>query len=275
MVMHNPEVAADVLKRLKALGVSLAMDDFGTGYSSLGYLKRFPFDCLKIDQSFVRNITTDPDDALIAKAVIAMAHSLRLRVVAEGVETEAQMRYLRNQGCDQMQGYFLSRPVPHERFDEFIVSARGYSQGSAPGDQPVHTLLLVDDEPDILTALRRLFRRSGYHILTATSAADALELLALNDVQVIMSDQRMPAMSGSEFLGRVRSLYPDTVRIVLSGYSDMNALMSAVNRGAIYRFISKPWDDDDLRQQIREAFMHYEEKKYGRGAAGDDEGGGE
>ncbi|MBI1907584.1 MAG: EAL domain-containing protein [Rhodocyclales bacterium] len=275
VVMHNLDIAADVLKRLKALGVGLAMDDFGTGYSSLGYLKRFPFDCLKIDQSFVCNITTDPDDALIAKAVIAMAHSLRLRVVAEGVETEAQFRYLRLQNCDQMQGYFLSRPVAHEQFDDFIVGARGIPHGAEPADHLTRTLLLVDDEPDILTALRRLFRRSGYHILTATSAADALELLALNDVQVIVSDQRMPVMSGSEFLGRVRALYPDTVRLVLSGYSDMNALMSAVNRGAIYRFISKPWDDEDLRQQIREAFMHYEENKYGRGAADEDEGGSE
>ncbi len=78
---------------------------------SLGYLKQFPFDCLKIDRSFVQNITTEPDDALIAVAVIAMAHSLRLYVVAEGVESESQMRYLRNHNCDQLQGYFFSRPL--------------------------------------------------------------------------------------------------------------------------------------------------------------------
>ncbi|MDQ5903807.1 MAG: hypothetical protein QG672_1400, partial [Pseudomonadota bacterium] len=117
------------------------------------------------------------------------------------------------------------------------------------------TLLLVDDEPDILNSLKRLLRRSGYRILTAGSAAEGLELLALNDVQVIVSDQRMPIMSGAEFLSRVKSLYPETMRIVLSGYTELASLTDAINRGAIYKFVTKPWDDDELREVIREAFI--------------------
>ena len=119
---------------------------------------------------------------------------------------------------------------------------------------------LVDDEPDILNSLKRLLRRSGYRILTAGSAAEGLELLALNSVQVIVSDQRMPNMSGSEFLGRVKILYPDSMRIVLSGYTEVAALTDAINRGAIYKFVTKPWNDDDLRRVIREAFVAHAHK---------------
>jgi EAL domain-containing protein (putative c-di-GMP-specific phosphodiesterase class I) len=114
LLMKDVEGAVDTLRIFKAMGVGLAIDDFGTGYSSLNYLKRFPIDRLKIDQSFVRDITIDPDDAAIALAVIAMAHSLRLKVIAEGVETAAQLDFLRSRHCDEMQGYYFSRPRPAE-----------------------------------------------------------------------------------------------------------------------------------------------------------------
>ncbi|TFW09292.1 EAL domain-containing protein [Oxalobacteraceae bacterium OM1] len=112
MMMSDVEQAVRILGELKAMGLHLSIDDFGTGYSSLSYLKRFPIDLLKIDQSFVRDITVDPDDASIVTSVISLAHSLRLAVIAEGVETEAQLAYLRTHGCDLGQGYFFSRPIP-------------------------------------------------------------------------------------------------------------------------------------------------------------------
>ncbi|HEX8955460.1 MAG TPA: EAL domain-containing protein, partial [Burkholderiaceae bacterium] len=111
LVMTDVERAIGVLRNLKSLGVKLSIDDFGTGYSSLSYLKRFPIDVLKIDQSFVRDIALDPEDAAIAAAIISLAHSLKLHVIAEGVETEAQLTFLRRHGCDQMQGYHFSRPL--------------------------------------------------------------------------------------------------------------------------------------------------------------------
>ncbi len=101
-------------------------------------------------------------------------------------------------------------------------------------------LLLVDDEDNILRALVRLLHSEGYPILTANSGATALQVLANNDVHVILSDQRMPAMTGSEFLGHAKELYPDTVRMVLSGYADLAAVTDAINRGNIYKFLSKP-----------------------------------
>lgn len=124
VVMENPETAAETLHKLSDMGVHLSIDDFGTGYSSLSYLKRFPIDSLKIDRSFVRDITTDADDAAIAKAVIALAHSLKLTVIAEGVETDAQLDFLRKQRCDQMQGYYLSRPLDVARFETLMTDGK-------------------------------------------------------------------------------------------------------------------------------------------------------
>jgi diguanylate cyclase (GGDEF)-like protein len=114
VAMDNPEDAVKVLVELHRLGVRLAIDDFGTGYSSLAYLKRFPVDALKLDRSFVTGLPDDGDDATIARAVIAMAHSLKLKVIAEGVETEAQRAFLSVNGCEQIQGYLVSRPLPAE-----------------------------------------------------------------------------------------------------------------------------------------------------------------
>lgn len=120
------------------------------------------------------------------------------------------------------------------------------------------TLLLVDDEENITAALVRLLRRDGYTILRANSGKAGLELLAQHEVGVIISDQRMPEMTGVEFLSRVKELYPATLRIVLSGYTELNSVTDAINRGAIYKFLTKPWEDELLRANIEEAFRSYE-----------------
>ncbi|MCX6344586.1 MAG: EAL domain-containing protein [Armatimonadetes bacterium] len=131
-IMHNPESAAKLLQNLKAMGVHVSIDDFGTGYSSLSYLKRFPIDTIKIDQSFIREITTNPDDAAIAGAVVAMAHSMKRRVVAEGVETLEQLEFLAQLKCDDMQGYFVSKPVNAEEFEMLIRTHKRWDRFSQP-----------------------------------------------------------------------------------------------------------------------------------------------
>lgn len=108
--MHDAENAVVVFQQLKAMGFSLSIDDFGTGYSSLAYLKRFPIDTIKIDRAFVKDLASESEQAAIAIAIIAMAHGLKLRVLAEGVETQPQLDILRDQGCDAIQGYFFSHP---------------------------------------------------------------------------------------------------------------------------------------------------------------------
>lgn len=118
------------------------------------------------------------------------------------------------------------------------------------------TLLLVDDEESILASLRRVFRRDGYRVFTATSGPQGLDVLANNHVDVVMSDQRMPHMTGVEFLRQVKSLYPETVRISLSGYTELQSITEAINEGAIYKFLTKPWDDDHLRANVVEAFRY-------------------
>jgi EAL domain-containing protein (putative c-di-GMP-specific phosphodiesterase class I) len=114
LVMQNAEHATETLQKLKAMGIILSIDDFGTGYSSLAYLKRFPIDCIKVDRSFIKDIPIDPDDMAITKGVIALGHSLRLKVIAEGVETVEQRDFLQANGCDEFQGFFFSKPLPAE-----------------------------------------------------------------------------------------------------------------------------------------------------------------
>jgi diguanylate cyclase (GGDEF)-like protein len=125
ILMQNVDMTAAILHKLTEMGVRISIDDFGTGYSSLSYLKRFPLCSIKIDRSFVQDITLNPDDAAIPKAIIAMAHSLKLNVLAEGIETKEQLSILQELGCDDMQGYLLSRPVPAEAAARFLEA--GYN----------------------------------------------------------------------------------------------------------------------------------------------------
>ncbi|MDP2827273.1 MAG: EAL domain-containing protein [Sulfuricellaceae bacterium] len=259
--MGDADAFVGITEALKGLSVTLSIDDFGTGYSSLSYLKRFALDRLKIDQSFVRDIVQDPDSAAIAVAVIALAHGLGLSVIAEGVETEAQLNFLRTRGCDEMQGYYFSKPLPAAKFEQLLREGRKLALSAA---DELPCLLLVDDEPAILSALKRLLRREGHPILTATSTQEGLELLANHEVAVVISDQRMPQMTGAEFLAKAREMYPDTVRIILSGYSDLKAITDVVNRGEIYKFLEKPWDDAALLETLREAFRLYEARRNSR-----------
>ena len=125
---------------------------------------------------------------------------------------------------------------------------------AAPPEAPPRTLLLVDDEQNILASLKRLLRRDAYHILTAGSGQEGMEVLASHAVDVIVSDQRMPGMLGADFLRKAKLLYPQTIRIMLSGYTELQAVTDAVNEGAIFKFLTKPWEDHQLREHIAEAF---------------------
>lgn len=243
-----------LLADYRARGLHLTLDDFGTGNASLNNLKRYLFDAIKIDSAFVRSVDTDSGDAAMCRSIIVMAHHLGMQVVAEGVETESQCEFLRRNMCDQIQGYLLAAPVPPEQMDALLAERLALPPHLLRMRKPQRRLLLVDDEPNILSALRRLLRGEGYQILTAHDGAAGLALLAEHPVDVIVSDQRMPGMVGADFLREAKQQYPETIRIMLSGYTELQSVTDAVNEGAIYKFLTKPWDDDQLRGHIAEAF---------------------
>ncbi|MEJ5999357.1 EAL domain-containing protein [Paucibacter soli] len=249
--------ATRALTALKAIGVTISLDDFGTGYSNLGYLRKLPIDIVKIDRSVVHDVAAAAHDVSMTRAVINMAHSLQMKVLAEGVETEGQLALLMANRCDEMQGFYFSPPVEADAFEQLLRAERRLPAHLFERER-ARTLLLVDDEENILAALKRLLRRDGYQIVTATSGAQGLQRLTEHSVDVILSDQRMPGMTGVEFLRRAKELYPDTVRMVLSGYTELQSITDAVNEGAIYKFLTKPWDDERLRGHISEAFRNKE-----------------
>jgi len=119
-LISNQDVAARVLSELSRMGIGISLDDFGTGFSSLSYLKRFPVDTIKIDQTFVQDVLTDPDNAALTEAIISIAEKLQLRVVAEGVETRGQRDFLLTRGCSEMQGFLFGHPVPAEEFEALL-----------------------------------------------------------------------------------------------------------------------------------------------------------
>lgn len=256
MLLDQIEHVAQTLSQLKAIGVEIALDDFGTGYSNLAYLSKLPIDVLKIDRSFVHDVTAPTQDVSVTRALINMAHGLNMKVLAEGVENESQLALLVASHCDQIQGYYFSRPVTADAIGEMLRDDKRLPDHLLQRKSRERTLLLVDDEENILASLRRLLRRDGYHIITANSGAQGLQRLAENKVDVILSDQRMPGMTGVEFLRRAKELYPETVRMSLSGYTELQSVTDAINEGAIYKFLTKPWDDERLRAHVHEAFHH-------------------
>ncbi len=250
--------SASVLRSLKALGIEVALDDFGAGASGLGCLRSLPLDLVKVDRALVHDVTGAPQDVSITRAIINLAHGLQLQVLAVGVESESQLALLAAHACDAVQGHAVATPMEADAFEAYARTTPRLPERYLTRRHRARTVLLVDDEENILSALKRLLRRDGYHIITATSAEQGLQRLAEAEVDVIVSDQRMPGMNGVEFLRRAKELVPDTVRMVLSGYTELQSIIDAVNEGAIYRFLTKPWDDQHLRAHVAEAMRQKE-----------------
>jgi diguanylate cyclase (GGDEF)-like protein/PAS domain S-box-containing protein len=254
LLMKSPEEAARALRGLKGAGVKLSVDDFGTGYSSLAYLKRFPLDELKVDRTFINDIVTDPDNAAITLGIINLAHSLKLTVVAEGVETETQLNFLALHSCDEMQGYYFSRPVPAVELEAMLREGRRLARSRNWAQEKPAVLLLDDNENDLLL-FEDALRSEEFEVLTATSVERAFILLASHPVGVVVSDQGMPGMSGAEFLGKLRKLYPNALRIAITGVHDPEAIADAVEKAGVHKFLSKNWDAERLRTEVREAYL--------------------
>jgi DNA-binding NtrC family response regulator len=160
-----------------------------------------------------------------------------------------------------MQGYYFSRPVDADACARLLRDDHALDLSHLLREPYQRTLLYVDDEVNLLAAVRRQMRHTGYRMLVASSAEEAFEILAKTEVGVILCDQRMPGMSGTDFLSRVRQMHPDAVRIVLSGYTDLRSVTEAVNRGAIFKFLAKPWVEEELAAAVRDGFEQFEAKR--------------
>lgn len=258
VMLGNSKKVLTILNKLKQLGVSISVDDFGTGYSSLEYLQKLPADRIKIDKSFVKDMTSQSGNAVITRSIISMSHEFGFLVLAEGVEKDSQLSSLINYECDEFQGYFFSKPVSEREFSLLLNKGSHINISNYKKNVFSRNLLIIDDESNIVRSLRRLMRRQGYKVYVALDALEAFDLLAKNKINVVISDYKMNGISGTEFFKQVKVMYPDIIRILLTGSSSLKSAVEAVNSGAVYKFFTKPWDDEELKDSIRNAFNYYE-----------------
>ncbi|HVK95998.1 MAG TPA: EAL domain-containing protein [Noviherbaspirillum sp.] len=261
--MEDPENTIGILQRLKAMGVRLSIDDFGTGYSNLNYLKRFPLDKLKLDQSFVRDLTSDPDDLSISRAVIAMAHSLRLKVIAEGVKTEGQLALLARNGCDEMQGYLFSKPLDAVACAELLRERKALSLEKIARHPHARTLLCIEEEGSDGSTIERTLNHADYTVRVAYSAGEAFEIMATEEIGVILCNQEMTCLRRTEFLSRVKHIHPAIVLILACCQTDLPPETASVNHKGLFKLLEAPLDKEKLLTTLNDAFLTFERNKEG------------
>ncbi len=256
-MMQNFDAVVQELAEFEKLGVELAIDDFGTGYSSFQYINDIKASKIKIDRSFMHGITENPKRAAVVLSIIAVAHQVGKKVLAEGIETEEQFMFLKRNYCDECQGFFLNRPLALNQIQQLIL--KRCKQRWLPPiilQQNKPTILLVDDEPNVLNALNRLLRGRGYQVFTAENGLQALQLMACQEIDVIISDQLMSDIKGSDLLVRAAQLYPECVRIMLTGYTSLHAIIESINNCDVFKFLTKPWDDQHLVKCVKQALKY-------------------
>ena len=250
-LLKDPENASQVLREVKRLGVGLALDDFGTGYSSLGYLKHYPFDLLKIDQLFARNVNRDPEDAAIVRSTIALAHSLGMRILAEGVETEPQLRFMARYGCDQIQGYLLGRPASAEELQQLLADRRDLRPEGPEQTQERKGILVVEDEPVEAERLRMVLEDENYAVTQAEDLEGVLDVMGRERIDLILCDHYLRDTTGLDILEQIRRLFPDVPRVMNSGTQDQAVVVEAINRAGVSAFLSKPVQTEALLATLR------------------------
>ena len=240
-VLNNLNEMSVKLDKLRQLGIRLAIDDFGTGYASLSQLKKINFDTLKLDKSFIDEITTDPQSAAIARMVMGLARSMCIPMVAEGIETDAQLRYLQRFGCELGQGYRFSKPVPAEKAEK-LLRPKAKPSLAAKADKS-HILILANSPAESATLSRRFNDR--FPILQTTNASEALEALALHPCPVVIVDQSTTENDSAAFLGVIRVLYPESLRIWLHPIQDSQTVLDAYHQGWLTHCLD-PSDENTL-----------------------------
>lgn len=211
--MHDPVTTLATMHTLRDMGIQLAIDDFGTGFCNLGYLKSFPVDKLKIDRSFIHEITSLPDDLVISRLIIAMGHLLHLSVVAEGVETAGQLMLLAASGCDSIQGYYFSRPVDAVRCGNLLASQHQLPASQRP--RLPRSLVWLDPLGRSLVGATAWLAAMDCLVFEAANCLEAFELMATHEIGVILTGQTLPDLDSSTFINRINGLYPTATAILL------------------------------------------------------------
>ena len=217
MLMRDAPAVESLLEELRGMGLALSVDDFGTGYSSLAYLKRFPLDTLKVDRSFVRDITADPDDASITRAVIQMAHELSLKVVAEGVETAAQLQLLAACGCDQIQGFYFSRPLPAPALGELLLEQKVLDASLLNHCSDRVRVVLFGARDEGLDALRSRFETDAYQVHQVETAEQLRLWLLEHGCDVLVGKPSHAVHEDMAAMFAVSGIDPRRCLILLAG----------------------------------------------------------
>ena len=219
MAMDDPHESIQSMHKLRQIGIKLTVDDFGTGYSSLSYLKQFPINYLKLDRSYVKDIETDPSDAVICSAAISLAHNLGLQVVAEGVETEKQYQYLKRLNCDMMQGFYFCKPLPANEVEAFIQSHHININTQTTPVKPIN-ILVIDDDRWTCNFHKQLLENLGHKPTCTLDPIEGLEIFRQNPnyFGFIMLDMLMPKMSGVDLLKAIRATNQHIPIIVITSY---------------------------------------------------------
>jgi EAL domain-containing protein (putative c-di-GMP-specific phosphodiesterase class I)/PleD family two-component response regulator len=282
--MQDAETTSRVLTQISELGVRISIDDFGTGYSSLSYLTRLPIHSLKVDQSFVQGIAKGADSAAITTAIIGLAHTLRLSVQAEGVETREQLEILGQQACDRIQGYFYSRPLSVAECGAFlwehrVPSAEPLSRSPIPvaptGDRSAagtpRSIVVVDDSADAREVIEIILTKAGYRVIATGDPQRALELVRQSRPDLVLCDIAMPGMDGHEV---VRSLQADPVTahfpvVFLTGRHELKERVRAFRFGVV-DYLTKPITPDVLEEKIARILSTIDRRKGAVEASGGD-----
>jgi diguanylate cyclase (GGDEF)-like protein/PAS domain S-box-containing protein len=255
MLMQNAEQAIHTLCGLKSMGVTLSLDDFGTGYSSLAYLKRFPLDAVKVDRSFVRDIVADSDDASITRAVITMAHHLKLKVVAEGVETAEQLAMLISHQCDVIQGYFFSRPLSLGAMSELLASGRHLASNLLRSGtrKPMALFVAVDGCDEVISSLER----AGHRVCLAADAEGALQWFSGNLADVLVCGGPRKGFDALAVIQRAAIMQPQCERILLVDEKQWHRKKVAemAGSGIVQRVLHMPLDGLAFLQTVEDALQ--------------------
>jgi EAL domain-containing protein (putative c-di-GMP-specific phosphodiesterase class I) len=260
LIMEDIHASIEKLNAVRRLGVGVAIDDFGTGYSSLFYLARLPVEALKIDRSFVATMADEPTTMTLVETMISLAHSLRLKVVAEGVESEAQAKILRRLGCDELQGYLFSRPLTAKQAaaslaSEFVVppAVQPRTQPAPSASRSRRRVLLADDERDTVLTLMELLRQEGYEARGVYRGGDVTPAMQEFDPDVVLIDIAMPDRSGWDVAREIRARHgPDRpVLVAISGVYRQAADQVLGKLGGFNYYIAKPCDPNVLLNLLR------------------------